>query len=407
MGFRRIIPPGRGRPPLLPLWSGRLAPIGTVKMSDLRVRLNRAGLATAMLACVGLILSSATVRAQVAISSIYTTYTAGTASQVTLDGSTVTSDNSTLGVNSIVAANGTTYQAGTIANSVVFRTNTSDGPNNITQWYMGNYAASGNAPSTLYGPYDSGSASSVLGSQSNDLLRGTYRLFNDTYSDVQRMDVTFNSGAGFTAQSTTAFAIMDRAAGANFDIALITGVDSNGNPTSYGGNLVSVTSSDFGNGLLNSSNTPAGLLNNNGSGGSGTADPTTYQLTYNTESGSSAMSGSNITSDTTTSSSNISGVILNLSDFGISPGTTIYGYSIMNADVNDEGNINNLVDYSNSTYFPADDNDGISLTDASAMVFTEEPIPEAPAYGAVFLGLGFAGLAVRRLRRPRPAMAQA
>jgi len=103
------------------------------------------------------------------------------------------------------------------------------------------------------------------------------------------------------------------------------------------------------------------------------------------------MSGSNITSDTTTSSSNVAGVILNLSDFGISTGTTIYGYSIMNADVNDEGNIDNLVNYSNSTYFPTDDGDGISLTDASAMVFTEEPIPEASNYGMVFLSLGIIG----------------
>src|SRR5580658_3978969 len=91
----------------------------------------------ALAALLVLTLATPALRAQTAISSLTTTFTSGTASSVTLAGETVTSDNDTLGVDSFTAANGATYEATGTANSVIFRTNTSAGPNTITQWYMG------------------------------------------------------------------------------------------------------------------------------------------------------------------------------------------------------------------------------------------------------------------------------
>jgi hypothetical protein len=375
--------------------------------SDGRGRPSRSRLAAAAAALLVLIPAGSPLRAQIAISSISTTFTSGTASQLTVDGGTVTTDNDTLAVNTLTDAQGHTYAVTSSSGAVTLRTDSSDGsPTSVSQWYMGNLSSSGTqAPTTIYAGYNSGSTSSIL--SGNNLLTGADNLETNSGStpdkgDVERADVLFKGTSGMTASSTLAFALMDRGTGDSFEVAVITGVDSNGNPTSYGGNLVTITSSEFGGSLLNSSDAPAAVLNSNGSGGSGTADPTDYNFHSDSD---SSMAASDITVDTSNNSQNIEGVVLDLADFGISNGTKVYGYSIMAADVTDGGNINNLVNYDNTTYYPGsttEANGGFDPVDIGAVVFTEEPIPEPSVYGLIFIGLAVAGTAIKTIRRSRP-----
>jgi hypothetical protein len=340
---------------------------------------------------------------QAAISSITTSFTAGTPSQVSLEGSQVTTDNDTLALKTLTDASGDTYTALSTSGSVALRTDlTNSDSQGFSAWYMGNKSSSGTPPSTLYAGYDSGSSASLLAG--NNLLAGADNLFNNTagtdQGDIERMDVLTNGTTGTVANSGLSFAVLDRGAGDSFEIAVITGVDSNGNPTSYGGSLVTVTSSDFGGSLLNSGDTPSTVLNNSG-------EPTDYLVHYDS---SSSLSKNDITTDTTSTEQNLSGVVLNLSDFGITAGTTIYGYSIMASDVTDGGNIDNLVNYDNTSYFPTttdESSGGLDPVDVGGVVFEEHPIPEPSTYGAIFLGLGFAGLVVLRVWRPRPALSRA
>ena len=112
------------------------------------------------------------------------------------------------------------------------------------------------------------------------------------------------------------------------------------------------------------------------------------------------------------------GVVLTLAQLGISSGTTIYGYSIMGADVISTSTASititttvsaELVNYLNTTYYPNETSDnnstgddsygGIDLMDVNGVEFsTTKVTPEPATYGMIFAGLGLLAFALSRRR---------
>jgi hypothetical protein len=108
-----------------------------------------------------------------------------------------------------------------------------------------------------------------------------------------------------------------------------------------------------------------------------------------------------------TGNQGIGGVVVSLADLGIAAGTTIYGYSLMGYDVDHGGNMANLVDWTNTTYY-ADDTTGDTGTggiDLSAVngVLYNRRVPEPSTYGAMFIGLSAAFFGWRRWRARQSA----
>jgi len=164
----------------------------------------------------------------------------------------------------------------------------------------------------------------------NNMYGGTDNLFinavqgDGNYSDVERVD--FVSSAGFSASSSQALAVFERGTTTSHDgfkIAAITGVDGSGNPTSFG-SLVQISTGWGPTPLRTVANPGYGVLNNSLGLFAKTRD---------------------------INSQNIGGVVITL-DHLVTAGTTVYGYSLFGSDVEDNGDTNNLIDFTNNTYFP-------------------------------------------------------
>jgi hypothetical protein len=293
-----------------------------------------------------------TLHAQVAITSVSTTTTPGGSSSAH-DTPSVTFQNTSISVNTFVAG-GQTYSASTLADQAFVRR--SGTPNNSSVWYRDGTGG------TQLGSYSTNYSSLLL---RNDLTGGSDNTFaNGTGSQVgniERLDFVFTGG--MTAAASQAFAVFERgAAGAHdlFKIAVITGWDSVNNvPTSYGS-------------LVGPANSAAW----------GASNPVTdfgYHLfRYNT--------GDNLTTstlNTETGTQGVGGIVFTLAQLGITPGTTIYGYSLFGADVSGSGST--LIDYTNPTYFPsnttaATGTGGIDLATINGLSFTAIAVPEASTY---------------------------
>jgi hypothetical protein len=249
---------------------------------------------------------------------------------------------------------------------------------NATQssvWYQRNVDSSFSAPhSEDYGQL-------LLG---NNLYRGSDNTFaNGTAAsegNIERLDFVY--GTPLSANTSQGFAVFDR--GANnvhdaFGIALITGWDSINNvPTSY-----STLYSQAANW------TPATNV---------AADFDYTLFRYNTANNTSAA-----TIATETGIQGIGGIVFNIGNFGVAPGTPIYGYSIFGFDVTSGGNSTNLLDWTNATYYPTNTNGttgagGIDLAAVNGVSFTL--VPEPAAYP--LLGLVAAAACAALRRRPRP-----
>lgn len=328
-------------------------------------------------------------RAQTAISSITTSLTVNRSSSTTLNSGSVTFANADLAINTMTDANGTVYTVTGSASAAFLRTDsTSSGElNQSSAWYLGNAAAASNSsPTTLYGTYNSSNVGNLL--LGNNLLAGADNVFINSsgtaaaQGNVERLDLIFNGSTGITANSNLALAVFDRGTGDSFSIAVVTGVDANGNPTSYGGNLLNVSNTAWTNaGLLNSSNTPSAVLNSSGS-------PTDYLLRYDS---SSSTGATHNTEDDEHNDQNINGLTFTMAQLGITSGTTIYGYSLMAGDVTDGGNINNLVNYRNTKYFPTSTTDsnafnGLDPVAVNGVIFSMHPVPEPATYAEIFFG---------------------
>lgn len=333
-----------------------------------------ATLAVALLApCTGLATPTA-------ITSITDTTTTGTPTTVT-GTNTITFDNTDTKLTSFTTGT-TTYNVSQLATSAYVRRNTAStsvDANNSSVWYN----QSAGSSTTMLSSYGTDMNTVLLG---NDLNRGADNVFaNGTGApdgNIERLDFEFSGPV--SATSSLAFAVFERGVAAQhdgFSIAVITGVDASGTPTSYGGNVVTTTTAEYG-----STNvyTP----------------PSSYTLFRYGNDGNNL---STWTADTETGSQGLGGVVVTLSDLGIAPGTVIYGYSLMATDVTTS--TTNLVDWTNATYYPTNSSDatdaagGLDPSAVNGVLFAKSAAPEPALYGAALTALALAGAVYLRSRR--------
>lgn len=319
--------------------------------------------------------------AQTAITSITTTTTDLANTQT--NGTTF--DNTTQAISTFTDSNSTTYTVDgsvNISNETAYvrRETGSTNPNQTSIWY----AEDTTTATHFRAPYTATASSALLG---NNILRGADNVFANgtTTSDgnIERLDFIFSS-SGITAANTMAFAVFERGAASqhdSFEIAVITSYNSSTGLVTYGGNLVSVSAANYG-----STNPVANF---------------TYNL-FRYSNGDNLGGPSFWSDDASTGTQGLGGVVLTLSNFGLAAGTTIYGYSLMASDVTDGGNVNNLADWTNTTYYPTNSSDatggagGLDPAAVNGVLF--RIVPEPSAYGAVFAGMATLMTLVRRKR---------
>ncbi len=318
----------------------------------------------------------ATGGAQIAITSSNTS--TSDLSNTTVNGTIF--ERTTTSVTTFYDGAGNVYDANTVAGSAFVRRNTGVGNSNASSvWYD-----EGATSTQFSAPYASTYSSLLLG---NNILRGSDNTFSNgtgvADGNIERLDFLFST-SGITASTNTAFAIFDRGAVGQHDyvkIAVITGWDSvNSKPTAYAGNLVNVTTAQY-----------------------GSVNPIS-DFTYNLfrYSNGDNLGSPYWTSNTETGTQGIGGVVVSLSDLGIAAGTTIYGYSLMGYDVGNGGSMANLVDWTNATYYPTNTlgdtgTGGIDLSAVNGVLYNRRA-PEPATYGAAFIGLTIAWAAWRRRR---------
>ena len=238
---------------------------------------------------------------------------------------------------------------------------------------------------------------------SNNTLLGADNVFSNSAApattsagNIERVD--FYWSGGFTAVSSDGFAVFDRGAAGSHDsfrIAVFTGWDTiNNKPTIYSGNVVTPGAASYGASNLDydplTAGTQANLANYNLFRYANGDNLTTLA--------SSGAGGAN--------TQGIGGVFISFADLGIPQGTMVYGYSVMAADVNSAAlpTMSNLVDWTNSTYYPtatADTNGGVDLMGFNG----RRLVPEPSTYGALLVGAAVGLLGWRRYRRGLSARA--
>jgi hypothetical protein len=99
----------------------------------------------------------------------------------------------------------------------------------------------------------------------------------------------------------------------------------------------------------------------------------------------------------------IGAVAIPITDLGVQAGATVYGYSLFAPDVTDGGNPNNLLNWSNSTFFPTNTNSittgGIDPIAVSGVLYAA--IPEPTTASLMMVGAG--ALLTRRSKKRRTA----
>ena len=179
-------------------------------------------------------------------------------------------------------------------------------------------------------PYDENMESVFSG---NSLSQGTDNLFanqgdgNGNNNNIERLDVIFQGGIIAESNKKVGFALFERGADNAHDpfvIAAISAVDVDGNPTAYG-NPLRVSATQWG-------NIPASTINYYVVRRDPATEPNLRMSTSGTQ--------------------NIGGVFVSLNDLGVDTDTKIYGYSIIAYDLPASATSANLVDYTNSNFFP-------------------------------------------------------
>jgi hypothetical protein len=228
----------------------------------------------------------------------------------------------------------------------------------------------------LLGTYESSMNGVLL---NNNVVMGADNVFvnsNDaarkSAGNIERLDFYFGAT---TVNANEGITIFDRGLVGQHDsvkIAVFTSWgSSNGtaSPTGFSGNVVTLSASSYGNNLDWNPNV------------AGVQDSMDYTLLrFN--------NGDNLTAldeGTEVNTQGVAGAFISFADLGIASGATIYGYSIMGADVT--SNVSNLADWRNATYYPtgtSDENGGIDLMSFNGRI--ARPVPEPSTYGALLLG---------------------
>lgn len=147
-------------------------------------------------------------------------------------------------------------------------------------------------------------------------------------SNVERIDAIYGSGMLTSTPDNAIIPVMDRGANGEFKIAMITSLDANGEPASYG-DLITVDQSDFGGGVV-----------------SFTLSVLFLQQALGEE-----------PIPTGSSTQDLGGVGISFTELGIAANEIVYGYSLFSVDVNTTDHV--LTDIST---FPTDsDNSGLDM----------------------------------------------
>ena len=284
-----------------------------------------------------------------------------------------------------IVAGAQTYVPGMSASHVYRRTAT---PNSDIVFFRGD----GNASSTsltLYGPQAQTLEDMFSG---NNLNVGVDNMFanradgNYNVSNIERVDFVFANG--ITVNNDRGFAIIER--GNKFDhdefgIVAITGIDREGNPTSFG-SILNFGLGQWGNTDLSPAKDYIVLRRDNDEG--------------ETEFAPSAVVRNSL-----------GGVFVPVNELA-QLGSTIYGFALVGGDVTGSGS--DLIDWTNPNFFPQDtlqDNTnydstgkkinrspgGLDPTGTLAFLF-EGPtaVPEPTALGVMALAAGVLGFSRRR-----------
>ena len=123
------------------------------------------------------------------------------------------------------------------------------------------------------------------------------------YSNIERIDFIFQQGFVSSAPAESGFAVFERNGNDNFKMAVVTGIDAVGNPTSFG-TIININSSQFGAGLK----------------------PVNYTIFVKED------TDTNFKPSQTGGTQQIRGVYISLQDLGIAAGAVFYGYVILPND---------------------------------------------------------------------------
>jgi outer membrane autotransporter protein len=230
-----------------------------------------------------------------------------------------------LGDTKVISSYGTsqgTFASLQIADLITLRRNLSEAtPSNNITWNQIISHPSANT-FTLAGPSIVQEAAE-FGGQKLNLFTGADNIFgnhgdgNGDNNNIERIDSVFST-SGITVNKTLSFAVFERGPPTGHDgfkIAAITGVDSKGNPTSYGP-LIDVLADSWGTASLGPLVTLV-TRNNANQPGTGATHP-------------SAITTGQV----------LGGVSLNLvQDLGVPAGTTVFGYSLFSPDVAANANL--------------------------------------------------------------------
>lgn len=226
----------------------------------------------------------------------------------------------------------------------------------------------------------------------NNAIMGADNVFTNSNSagtksagNTERVDFYFGATVVSASDGLTIFDRGYAGAHDNVNIAVFTSWSGGPfgalQPLAYSGNVVSLTAANYGNNLDVNPFT------------AGTQDALTYTLLrYNNGNDLGALDEAN-----EVSTQGVAGAFISFANLGIASGTTIYGYSIMAADVTT--NVSNLANWNNATYYPTGTSDasgGIDLMSFNGRI--ARPVPEPATYGALMLG-GCIGVWMLRRRK--------
>lgn len=288
------------------------------------------------------------------ISTVNVATTAGTAS--TAEG--VTFSNNVEALTGFTTTSGAAYTVASSAPNALVQRNTATTNNNQSSvWYASNSTGFAGVHQSTYG--------AML--KSNNFYAGADNVFDNgtaaASGNIERLDFTW--GQAFSADlSTVAFAVFDRGVATAHDaftIAIVTGVNASGVPTSYGGFLK--------------------IAANWGAATNPVGDQAYNLFRY--------AAGDDISASTAhneNGTQGVGGIVIKASEFGLAAGTKVYGYSLMGGDVN-PGTANDLLTVTNTTVYPtntADANGGIDLAAVNGLEI--HAVPEPAAW--VLLGAG-------------------
>lgn len=180
--------------------------------------------------------------------------------------------------------------------------------------------------------------------------RGSDNVFNNdatsdlTYNNIERIDFVDKQGAATIHLSSAGYVIAERGGNDAFKIAAITGIDANGNPTSFGP-VLSVATSAYGAAIINAP---------------------TYVMRKD-------VSDNVLRPFSLVPTQAVKATFIRFSDLGITSMQKVYGYSLMGNDVTATTSAQ-LLNYTNSTYFPTtttNSNGGMDLASAPGLFHTD------------------------------------